>query len=71
MDVGYPFENIQKDKYLFLEMHYDNPLMLDNITDDSGVRLYLTKQLREHELGILTVGKFFKCLHVDLSNYFN
>ncbi len=54
-NVGYPFEN-ENDKYLLLEMHYDNPLELDNIVDDSGMRLYFTKELRVNDLGLMILG---------------
>jgi hypothetical protein len=55
--AGYPFVNINTKKYLLVEMHYDNPQVLGNIVDDSGVRLYFTKQLRQHDLCLMTIGK--------------
>ena len=43
-------------KYFFLEMHYDNPGLIKNLTDYSGIKLYLTTNLKPIEFGILTVG---------------
>ena len=37
-------------------MHYDNPSMKANIKDNSGFRMYLTKNYRPTEFGILTAG---------------
>lgn len=37
-------------------MHYDNPELKTGIIDDSGVKLYLTEQLREHDLGLMLLG---------------
>ena len=54
--LGYPMEKSLQEKYLLLEMHYDNPALLDNIEDDSGVRIYFTRQLREFDLGLMTIG---------------
>ena len=43
-------------KYILIEIHYDNPKLLNSIVDDSGVKLYFTKQLREQNLGLLILG---------------
>jgi len=37
-------------------MHYDNPSGEKNIKDYSGIRLYVTTNLRPIEFGILSVG---------------
>ena len=34
----------------------DNPELMANIVDNSGVKFYFTHQLREHDLGILSLG---------------
>jgi hypothetical protein len=39
-----------------IEMHYENHMMKEGHLDDSGIRLYFTKQLREHDLGLLMLG---------------
>ena len=39
-----------------LEIHYDNPTLVPGVLDSSGVRVYYTSQLREHDLGVLSVG---------------
>ncbi|XP_041832716.1 DBH-like monooxygenase protein 2 homolog [Melanotaenia boesemani] len=44
------------DTFYRLEIHYNNPLKKEDITDNSGLRLYYTDQLRQHDVGILTTG---------------
>ena len=55
-EAGFPFEKTNKEKYLVLEIHYDNPLGLDNIVDSSGYRLYFTKMLRRYDAGAVFIG---------------
>lgn len=43
-------------KYFYLEIHYDNPRLKKDAVDLSGVRFYGTKNYRESEFGVLTVG---------------
>jgi hypothetical protein len=55
--LAYPFGGSEiEPKYFFLEMHYDNPDLIKNRNDYSGIKLYLTTNLRPIEFGILTVG---------------
>ena len=39
-----------------LELHYDNPNLIDDQYDDSGFTVYATHTLRKHDLGLLTIG---------------
>lgn len=55
-DVGYSFGGPGDASYLMLETHYDNPYRSSGLTDDSGLRLYLTRELREHDAGSIMVG---------------
>ena len=41
---------------LLVEIHYDNPDLKDDIVDDSGIKLYFTEELREHDIGLLILG---------------
>lgn len=43
-------------KYFFLEIHYENPTMSRDVSINSKLRLWTTKNLRAVEFGILTVG---------------
>ena len=45
-------------QYAILQIHYDNPDLLDNVWDNSGFRLYYTPNLRQYDAGILEVGTF-------------
>lgn len=56
-DIAYPIGGSNAEfKYFYLQMHYDNPDKIQNVKDTSGVRLYLTKDYRPIEFGVLTVG---------------
>ena len=41
---------------LMLEIHYDNPSFATGQIDDSGVRVYYTRQMRSQELGIFNMA---------------
>lgn len=42
--------------YFLLEVHYDNPTFDKDVVDNSGMRIYHTDQLREHDAGIMMLG---------------
>lgn len=53
-DVGYPLE----DSSYFIEVHYE-PLKLNSsssFVDSSGIRFSITRELRKHEAGLLSIG---------------
>jgi hypothetical protein len=37
-------------------MHYNNPSGLPGFKDSSGMRITLTKQLRQHDMGFMSLG---------------
>lgn len=39
-----------------IEVHYNNPQLIEGIIDNSGVRVYWTSQPRDQQVGILSVG---------------
>jgi hypothetical protein len=39
-----------------LETHYDNPELVHDRRDSSGVRFYYTEQKRQHEVGVIVFG---------------
>merc|ERR1711931_37288 len=49
--VGLQFggENAE-DKVVILQMHYDNPTRMTGVTDNSGMRIYYTDDLRQYDL---------------------
>ncbi|CAF3197010.1 unnamed protein product [Rotaria socialis] len=55
-EAGYPVGGDSSTKYYMIQMHYENPRQLSNRRDSSGIRFYLSKQLRQHDLGYLTFG---------------
>ncbi|XP_019617768.1 PREDICTED: DBH-like monooxygenase protein 1 [Branchiostoma belcheri] len=54
--VGYPVGDADSSRYVLLEQHYDNPQLVSGIRDSSGLRLTLTPELRDHDLGVFEVG---------------
>ncbi|CAF2851989.1 unnamed protein product [Rotaria sp. Silwood2] len=55
-EAGYPVGGDFPIKYYMVQMHYDNPNLLSNRTDNSGIRFYIGKELRQYDLGYLTFG---------------
>ncbi|KAK3762286.1 hypothetical protein RRG08_037936 [Elysia crispata] len=63
-DVGYPFGGARDPTYFMLETHYDNPYRRSDLVDDSGLRLYLTEELRPNEAGSIMVGVRVNSYHI-------
>ncbi|XP_043962058.1 DBH-like monooxygenase protein 2 homolog [Gambusia affinis] len=57
-NTGIPIGGTQSDTHYRLEIHYNNPQKKEGIIDSSGLRLYYTDKLRQHDVGILTTGVF-------------
>ncbi|CAF1219237.1 unnamed protein product [Rotaria magnacalcarata] len=55
-EAGYPVGGNFPVKYYVLEIHYDNPKRALNRTDSSGIRFYMGKELRQHDIGFLSFG---------------
>eukprot|EP01059_Diplonema_ambulator_P029499 TRINITY_DN48992_c0_g1_i1.p1 TRINITY_DN48992_c0_g1~~TRINITY_DN48992_c0_g1_i1.p1 ORF type:complete len:541 (+),score=31.70 TRINITY_DN48992_c0_g1_i1:72-1694(+) len=55
-DVGLPYGPNTYNTKLIIEFHYDNPAGVEGAVDDSGVTIYLSKTLREHEAGFFNIG---------------
>ncbi|RUS69044.1 hypothetical protein EGW08_023195 [Elysia chlorotica] len=55
-NVGYPVGEANDPGIFMLETHYDNPRMRSDFVDSSGMRMYVTSQLRQHDAGIIMVG---------------
>ncbi|CAF1123173.1 unnamed protein product [Adineta ricciae] len=55
-EAGYPIGGDFPVKYYLLQMHYDNPRLQSGRRDSSGIRFYLSNELRQQELGFLTLG---------------
>ncbi|KAI8510790.1 hypothetical protein Bbelb_117060 [Branchiostoma belcheri] len=54
--VGYPIGDADGSRYVLLEQHYDNPQLVSGIRDSSGLRLTVTPELRDNDLGVFEVG---------------
>ncbi|XP_047468421.1 uncharacterized protein LOC125024667 [Penaeus chinensis] len=56
-NVGFPLgEEHGGATYFMMEIHYDNPDLKEGVVDASGIRIFHTENLREHDAGILTLG---------------
>ncbi|XP_014663258.1 PREDICTED: LOW QUALITY PROTEIN: DBH-like monooxygenase protein 1 [Priapulus caudatus] len=55
-NVGYPIGEPNGANVYILEVHYDNPTLLRGKRDSSGMRLWLTSTLRQHDAGELEIG---------------
>ncbi|CAG7731207.1 unnamed protein product, partial [Allacma fusca] len=53
-DIGVPLNEHGLQEYFLLEVHYDNPNELPDLTYPTGIEVYTTNNLRYHEAGILT-----------------
>jgi hypothetical protein len=51
-DVGYPLEQSS----YFIEVHYESFKVKTPTVDNSGMRFIVTKKLRKHDAGLLSVG---------------
>ncbi|CAF1944661.1 unnamed protein product [Rotaria magnacalcarata] len=55
--AGYPVGGDFEIKYYVIQMHYNNLHQMSNRTDSSGMRFYLGNQLRQYDIGYLTLGQ--------------
>ena len=39
-----------------VQIHYDNPSNIAGLTDSSGIRMYITDQLRQYDAGLMFFG---------------
>ena len=55
-EAGFPIGSDDETKYILLQSHYDNPNMIENRIDSSGIRIYHTSQLRPNDAFTLITG---------------
>uniref|UniRef100_A0A8D1BZA1 Dopamine beta-hydroxylase n=1 Tax=Sus scrofa TaxID=9823 RepID=A0A8D1BZA1_PIG len=55
-EAGLAFGGPGSSRFLRLEVHYHNPLMITGRRDSSGIRLYYTATLRRFDAGIMELG---------------
>ncbi|XP_033095852.1 DBH-like monooxygenase protein 1 [Anneissia japonica] len=54
--VGYSIGGPGSPRYLQLEVHYDNPQLIEGIRDVAGIRFYYTPDIRPFEADMMEVG---------------
>lgn len=63
--VGIPLgEEYGGATYFMLETHYDNPNMNQDISDNSGLRIYYTDKVRQYDTAMLLLGSEVNFLHL-------
>ncbi|KAK2819038.1 hypothetical protein Q5P01_024599 [Channa striata] len=55
-DAGLPMGGPESSRFLRLEVHYHNPLLISGRRDESGIRLHYTTSLRQYDAGIMELG---------------
>ncbi|KAM3874355.1 dopamine beta-hydroxylase [Diretmus argenteus] len=55
-DAGLAIGGPGSSRFLRLEVHYHNPLLLSGRRDSSGIRLFYTPSLRRYDAGIMELG---------------
>ncbi|CAD5112484.1 DgyrCDS1700 [Dimorphilus gyrociliatus] len=55
-NVGFPLGGDNDPVYVKMETHYDNPGYRKDIVDSSGLRLWVTKDLRKYDFNIMQMG---------------
>lgn len=55
-DAGLPIGGSESSRFLRLEVHYHNPLIITGRRDSSGIRLHFTPSLRRYDAGIMELG---------------
>nr|XP_039264402.1 DBH-like monooxygenase protein 1 [Styela clava] len=55
-EVGHSFGGKKNSRYFQLQIHYDNPMLKNDIIDSSGVELTYTAELRKYDAGLIVLG---------------
>nr|XP_039267528.1 dopamine beta-hydroxylase-like [Styela clava] len=55
-EAGIPLGEPSQSRFARLEVHYNNPARIKGVVDNSGIKFFYTKNLREYDSGILEVG---------------
>jgi hypothetical protein len=62
-NLGAPLFGTDGFQAFLIQIHYNNPNLIDGVVDSSGVRLYYTESPREYQVGVLQTGDPFLYLH--------
>ncbi|XP_050428659.1 dopamine beta-hydroxylase [Adelges cooleyi] len=55
-EAGLPIGGPDFNGFVMLEVHYNNPGLRKGIVDSSGVRLYITPNVRKYDAGVIELG---------------
>ncbi|CAC5419592.1 unnamed protein product [Mytilus coruscus] len=62
--VGFAFGEVDSPKYVKLEIHYSNPTMKSGIVDRSGIRMFLSPNIRQYDAAGMTLGVNPNPIHI-------
>ncbi|CAM9565819.1 DBH-like monooxygenase protein 1 homolog [Lampetra fluviatilis] len=62
-EAGYSLGAQGDPKMVLIEMHYDNPGLVSRVNDSSGLRFYITPELRAYDAGVLETGLDVQIMH--------
>jgi len=57
-EAGFPL-GVHETTYLLIQIHYDNPDLVEGVVDSSGLRIFHTKNLRKYDAFSLFMGAVF------------
>ncbi|XP_050547075.1 dopamine beta-hydroxylase-like [Daktulosphaira vitifoliae] len=55
-EAGLPIGGPDFNEFVMLEVHYNNPGLIKGIVDSSGIRLYITPNLRKYDAAVVELG---------------
>lgn len=55
-ETGLPIGGKGFNKYVMLEVHYNNPKLIKDIVDSSGIEFVITNHVRTFDAGIIELG---------------
>jgi len=58
-EAGFPIGADEETTYMILQLHYDNPELITNRIDSSGLKFYYTEKLRKYDAFSMTLGSTF------------
>ena len=59
ISAGFPIGADEETTYMILQIHYENPELINNRMDSSGLKFYYTENLRKYDAYALTLGSTF------------
>ncbi len=62
-EAGFVWGSIDT-KIVLMEMHYDNPELVENQIDNSGLKIHYTDKIRKYNMGLLLLGTPYRTIKI-------